>query len=238
LATWTLVVSGIVSMSMLVVVGVAGAQLRGIGVLCSAVGALAAAVVLAGVTGTIASLAWSGRRIACFQQIANRLVDRALGVLGRHSWSRPHVAATEPIEVGMWQWWRACGLSAGNWLADVVAIAMTFLAVGLAAPWSRLLWAYVVMQFVVSIPVLGCIGVAESSMTLALVGIGVRPAPALAVVLVYRLFSFWLILPLGWVASRYLTRAESAGSQQDGRGDAWTAATPMPARASAVKARC
>ena len=79
-------------------------------------------------------------------------------------------------------------------------------------PWSRLLWAYVVIQLIVSIPFVGCIGLAEGSMTLALICIGVRPAPALAVVLVYRLVSFWLTLPLGWFASRYLARAESAQS--------------------------
>ena len=49
-------------------------------------------------------------------------------------------------------------------------------------------------------------------MSVALICIGVRPAPALAVVLVYRLVSFWLTLPLGWFASRYLARAESAQS--------------------------
>jgi hypothetical protein len=31
----------------------------------------------------------------------------------------------------------------------------------------------------------------------------------LAVVLVYRLLSFWLTIPVGWFASRYVARAES-----------------------------
>jgi hypothetical protein len=54
-------------------------------------------------------------------------------------------------------------------------------------------------------------------MTVALICVGVRPPSALAVVLVYRVVSFWLTLPLGWLASRYLAHAESAQSPYHGR---------------------
>jgi uncharacterized membrane protein YbhN (UPF0104 family) len=237
-ARWTLVASGIVSLSTLAVIGVVGAQFRGI--LCSVVGVLAAVVIIAVVTGTIALLAWGGRHASGLVQIGDALsqrLDRALRVLGRSLQSTPRPTPIQPIDVRLWDWLRAFGLSAGNWLADVLAIGMTFLALGLAAPWPRLLWAYVVIQLIVGLPILGCIGFAEGSMTLALVSIGVRPAPALAVVLVYRLLSFWLTLPVGWFASRCLARAESTEASDD-RLLASTPLVPTPARAAAVSARC
>jgi uncharacterized membrane protein YbhN (UPF0104 family) len=211
-ARWTLVASGIVSLSTLAVIGIVAAQLRGIGVVCSAAGALAAAAVIAGVVCTIALLAWGGRNASRFERIGDALsrrVDRALRVFAPSVRSTPATTVSPSIDVRLWDWLRACGLSAANWLADVLAIGMTFLAVGIGAPWSKLLWAYVVIQLIAAVPILGCIGLAEGSMTLALVSIGVRPTPALAVVLVYRLLTFWLTIPLGWFASRYVARAES-----------------------------
>jgi len=215
LSTWTLVASGVVSASVLAVLGVIGAQLRGVGVASSALGGVIGILVLATVTATIAGLACAGRHVTVFERIANgllRIVDRVARRRRRDQRSTPLAAAADAIDVTLWGWLQACGFSAGNWLADVLAIGATFLALGYGVPWSRLLWAYVVIQFIVSVPFLGCIGLAEGSMSVALICIGVRPAPALAVVLVYRLVSFWLTLPLGWFASRYLARAESAQS--------------------------
>ena len=220
LSTWTLVASGVVSVSMLAVLGVVGAQLRGVGAAGSALGALIGILVLATVTATIAGLAWAGRHASVFERTANglsRIVDRVGRRRRRSTRSTPHATTPVAIDVRLWGWLHACGLSTGNWLADMLAVGATFLALGYGVPWSRLLWAYVVIQLIVSIPFVGCIGLAEGSMTLALICIGVRPAPALAVVLVYRLVSFWLTLPLGWFASRHLARAESTQSPSPGR---------------------
>jgi uncharacterized membrane protein YbhN (UPF0104 family) len=240
LARWTLAASGIVSVATLAVIGVVGAQLGGVGVLSSAAGTTAGVAVIAAVLGTIALLAWGSRHASGFERLGHALsrrVDDRLRVLGLGLRSTPRSTKTDPIDVGPWDWLRACGLSAGNWFADVLAIGMTFLAVGLPVPWSRLLWAYVVIQVVVSLPILGCIGLAEGSMTVALATIGVPPASALAVVLIYRLLSFWLTVPVGWFASRYLARAESTESTH-GRLYPWTPTVSAPVRAAAVNARC
>jgi uncharacterized membrane protein YbhN (UPF0104 family) len=46
-------------------------------------------------------------------------------------------------------------------------------------------------------------------MAAALVCSGVRPSAAIAGVLVYRLVSFWLVLPAGWLAWGYLDRRQA-----------------------------
>jgi hypothetical protein len=101
-------------------------------------------------------------------------------------------------------------LAAANWAADILALATAFVALGIAVPWRGLLLAYAITQLATSVPLLpGSLGVAEGSMATALVCSGVRPAAALAGVLVYRLVSFWLVLPAGWLAWTWLRRAEA-----------------------------
>ncbi len=103
---------------------------------------------------------------------------------------------------------QACALAAANWVTDWIALGATFLALGLHVPWSGLLWAYVATQVAGSVPVLGCVGLAEGTMTVALACVGVPAASAIAVVLIYRLLTFSITLPTGWLASRHLIRAE------------------------------
>jgi uncharacterized protein (TIRG00374 family) len=101
----------------------------------------------------------------------------------------------------------ALALAGANWLADLAALAVAFAALGLAVPWQGLLLAYAVTQLVTTIPLLpGSIGLAEGSMAAALVCSGVHPTEAVAGVLVYRLVSFWLVLPTGWLAWTFLRR--------------------------------
>jgi hypothetical protein len=104
----------------------------------------------------------------------------------------------------------AVGLAGANWLADVAALAVAFVALGVDVPWQGLLLAYAVTQLVTSVPLLpGSIGVAEGSMTAALVSSGVHADAAVAGVLAYRLVSFWLVLPAGWLAWTSLKRREA-----------------------------
>ena len=104
----------------------------------------------------------------------------------------------------------ALGLATANWAADILALAIAFVALGLDVPWQGLLLAYAITQLATSVPLLpGSLGVAEGSMAAALVCSGVHPTAALAGVLVYRLVSFWLVLPAGWLAWTWLRRGEA-----------------------------
>ncbi|MCC2321049.1 lysylphosphatidylglycerol synthase transmembrane domain-containing protein [Cellulomonas xiejunii] len=57
------------------------------------------------------------------------------------------------------------------------------------------------------IPTPGGIGTVDISLTVGLTTIaGVNPGVAAAVALLFRVLTFWLRIPLGWIAMRYLTR--------------------------------
>ena len=61
--------------------------------------------------------------------------------------------------------------------------------------------AFGVSQIVASLPIIpGGLGVVEGSLAVILVAYGARKVPALAVVLVYRLLTFWLVIIVGWIS--------------------------------------
>jgi hypothetical protein len=232
LATWVLVASGILSTAALAFLGLAGAQVRGVGLLCSALGRLTGVLIAAAAIGAVALLAWATRRRSRLERIG-ALVVRAAGLArplfrrGRPRGTGQRVlflgAEREPVAVDPVGWLGAGALAAANWVADGAALALAFRALGLDVPWQGLLLAYVASQIAFSLPLLGCVGLAEGSLTIALVCIGVRPADALAVALVYRLVSFWATLPMGWLAFAHLRRLENrtapAGGGTGGRSE-------------------
>ncbi len=98
-----------------------------------------------------------------------------------------------------WIW--ASGMSLGNWVADCGCLALCFLAVGAGVPWRGLLLAYGAGQLATILPITpGGLGVVEGSLTVALVAFGGAQSSTVAAVLLYRLISFWLLVPVGWGA--------------------------------------
>jgi uncharacterized protein (TIRG00374 family) len=96
-----------------------------------------------------------------------------------------------------WTW--AAALSLGNWVADCGCLTISFLAVGAGVPWRGLLLAYSAGQLAAILPITpGGLGVVEGSLTVALVTFGGAQDSTVAAVLLYRLISFWLLLPVGW----------------------------------------
>ena len=98
----------------------------------------------------------------------------------------------------------ATGLLVLSWLADAVVLGLAFTALGQTPPLRGLLLAYCAGQLAAALPVTpGGLGVVEGSLTLALVAFGGAEAGTLAAVLLYRLVSFWGLLPVGalcWLA--------------------------------------
>ncbi|WP_189330713.1 lysylphosphatidylglycerol synthase transmembrane domain-containing protein [Actinoplanes ianthinogenes] len=87
--------------------------------------------------------------------------------------------------------------SALNWAADAFCLIAAAQACGLSASWPVVGAAYLVAQVVRQIPLSpGGLGFVEASLVTAL-SLGTTPTVAAAAVLTYRLFSFWLILPVG-----------------------------------------
>lgn len=87
------------------------------------------------------------------------------------------------------------------WFADFVILICCFGAVHATIPWSGVLLAFGVAQIVASLPLIpGGIGLVEGSLAVILVAYGAHRAPALAVVLVYRFLTFWLVITVGWIS--------------------------------------
>jgi len=103
-------------------------------------------------------------------------------------------------------WLIGLGWSEVNWLADCACLAIAFLAVGATVPWQGLLLAYGAGQLAANLPITpGGLGVVEGSLAIALVAYGNNEASTVAAVLLYRVVSFWAMLPLGWTAWAVLT---------------------------------
>jgi hypothetical protein len=109
-------------------------------------------------------------------------------------------------------WAMVTGLALANWLTDAAVFAVSIHAAGATVPWHVLLLIYgsgVAAQSLTITP--GGFGIAEGTLGLTLVAAGLRPGPALAAVLLYRLVSFWLAACAGWLVFLRLQRHRSTG---------------------------
>ncbi|MEV7007929.1 YbhN family protein [Streptosporangium sp. NPDC051022] len=92
----------------------------------------------------------------------------------------------------------ALAFATGSWLADLATLYTAALAFGLDVHPLRLAVLYLGAQLLRQIPLTpGGIGVIETSLITGLVTLGAAAAPATAAVMVYRLLTCWLPLPVG-----------------------------------------
>ena len=105
------------------------------------------------------------------------------------------------VTPGIGDWVAGFGWALGNWLTDCLCLVLAFAAVGAGVPWRGLLVAYGAAQVAANLPITpGGLGVVEGSLTIALVAYGGSTAGSVAAVLLYRILSFWVPMPLGWMA--------------------------------------
>ncbi len=208
LASWCLLVGGLVSWIGAIVVLVAGGTLSGNDVV--ALLALLAAVLVV-VTGVAL------RRTLTRPQLPPRL-ERALGwSVGRTARLLRHPMQDPTGAIRRWlndlrslrlpasEWGKVGGLALTNWLADAGVLAMSLLAIGAPVPWHSLLLIYGLATAVGSLGITpGGIGLVEGTLCLGLVSTGLPAALVLAAVLLYRLVSFWLVMVVGWLVLLYL----------------------------------
>jgi len=98
-------------------------------------------------------------------------------------------------------WWRAVIAAAANRMFDYAALVAALVAFGVHARPAEVLLAYVVAQAFAIIPITpGGVGFVDAGLTALLVLIGVPADTALIGTLLYRLFSFWLPIPVGVLA--------------------------------------
>ena len=116
------------------------------------------------------------------------------------------VGRIDDLDVGGGQIALATVLCTLFWAGDALCLAAAFPAIGAGVPWRGLLLAYPAAQLVSALPIVpGGLGIVEGSLTAGLVAYGGATETALAAVLLYRLISFWGLIPLGgltWLGLR------------------------------------
>jgi uncharacterized protein (TIRG00374 family) len=216
LSGWTLLATSALSLIALVLLAGAGlAAADNTADSFNLVGVIAAMVVLT----VLVIVAWT-RREAILRSLTRPLafIQRTIGrpkgnagVLLQEVSDRMAAVTPRPTD------WLVSGCFAlAFWFFDAACLVAAFLAVGAHVPWRAIPLAYAAGQLAANLPITpGGLGVVEGSLTIALVAYGGGQASTVAAVLVYRLISFWALLPPGWVCwgvcSWALRKADSAG---------------------------
>ena len=217
LAAWTVMAVGVVSVIGLAVVAAVGFLIAsGQGAPLDLLEVIAVVVVLAAGVAVIVhrespASATAIGVLATSLHASQRLFRRPRGdatAVAEKVWGRLTTVTPSPRE-----WAVATGLSLANWSFDCLCLAIAFLAVGADVPVRGLLLAYGAGQLASTLPFTpGGLGVVEGSLAIALVAYGGSGSSTVAAVLLYRIISFWLLLPIGWGAWATLSWA---GRRQD-----------------------
>jgi uncharacterized membrane protein YbhN (UPF0104 family) len=149
----------------------------------------------------------------------------------RRLWAR--ILTVRPSPLG---WLGAFSLAAANWVWDAVALSACILALGGGVPWRGVLVAYALTQIAASFPITpGGIGVVEGSLAALLVAYGMPLDRAVAATLLYRLVSFWALVPVGWAVWSAIELSQRRGNRT--RSHPWAAHLHGPAPANPALGR-
>jgi uncharacterized protein (TIRG00374 family) len=173
-----------------------------VGLVVAAVGAAACAAAVA----SDKPLRWVGRLV---QRVRNRLrrhAEPARGLPTRLLAERDRILTT----LGP-KWKRATAATAGRWAFDYATLLAALAAIGSHPRPGLVLLAFCGAQVLAQIPVTpGGLGFVEAGLTAMLVLAGVSAGDAVLATFAYRLFSYWLPLPLGLVGLALGRRAVTA----------------------------
>lgn len=110
-------------------------------------------------------------------------------------------------------WVGAVGYAAVKWAADLLCLAAAAQALRLSVGVTALAGIYLGVQIVRQVPLTpGGVGVIDTALVAGLTASGATAVSAAAAVLVYRMLSCWLLIPVGGVAGLTL-RGERAASR-------------------------
>ena len=91
-------------------------------------------------------------------------------------------------------------------------LACSLLALHIGVPWRGIFVIYGVTQIAAAIPITpGGLGVVEGSLAGLLTAYGVPTEGALATVVLYRIVSFWGLVPIGWGVWAWLDLMQRRG---------------------------
>ncbi len=144
-------------------------------------------------------LAWIGRMA---ERLRNRLrlrrrLEPLHGLPARLVRERDRLLAT----LGP-SWREALAASVGRWAFDYGSLLAALAAVGSTPRAALVLLAFVAAQLLTQVPFTpGGLGFVEAGLTATLTLAGVPPGKAVLATFAYRLFTYWLPLPLGLVGA-------------------------------------
>jgi uncharacterized protein (TIRG00374 family) len=176
----------------------------------TAVAGLAVFVVASAVGAVLLStdrpLAWVGRLI---QRVRNRLRRSAEPL--RHLPDRLLRERDRILSTLGPRWKRALAATVGRWTFDYLTLLAALAAIGSHPRPALVLLAFCGAQLLAQIPVTpGGLGFVEAGLTAMLALAGVRAGDAVVATFAYRLFSYWLPLPLGLAAFALHSRSAVA----------------------------
>ena len=203
LAAWSMVAVEALSAAALAALAGVGVVLAGneaasLDLAGSILGVLLVAVVVTAFVRRGGGQAWLAIAtwiVRAVQRVTHR-PDGDAAQVARDGWRR--LTAVTP---GRRDWLAGLGWATANWAMDCACLAISFLAVGASIPWRGLLLAYGAGQLAANLPITpGGLGVVEGSLAIALVAYSNSRASTVAAVLLYRVLSFWTMVPIGWGA--------------------------------------
>ncbi|WP_433202482.1 lysylphosphatidylglycerol synthase transmembrane domain-containing protein [Dactylosporangium sp. CS-047395] len=164
-------------------------------------GVVLCAIVLAVLIGLHArTVRRTGRRAAVVPEVS----EEAGRIARMRATVRHTLVLAGTVPTG--RWLLVIAMAVLNWLADVVCLICAVRAAGLEVPATTIATGYLVAQLIRQIPITpGGIGVIEASLLVALTAAGAPAAPAAAAILLYRILSCWMDLPIGlacWRSSK------------------------------------
>ena len=217
-AILTILIAQAIGMSLLLLLGVVVA-------LAGNTGAHDTALVVVGLLVVLAAGALLVRRdlllafLGSIVRFSRRLTGHPRDALGRRIEST--LARMRDIPMSTGSTLNVVSIATAIWLIDFLCLVCCFGAVHAPIPWHGVLLAFGVSQIVASLPFIpGGIGVVEGSLAVILVAYGTAKVPALAVVLFYRLLTFWLAILVGWACIGAIEWRVRAARTRDATTDA------------------
>ena len=208
-ASWQLVMSGVLQVVGLALLGLGGAFLLGASKnplsLIFSLGGFLAIVLLAQAVATRPELidGIAVRVLGWVNQARGRPVDTGVG-----RW-RATLAQLESVQLGRRDLGVAFGWSLFNWIADVACLLFACYAAGGHPGLAGVTVAYAAARAVGAIPLMpGGLLVVEAVLVPGLVSSGMTLASAISAMLIYRLVSWIFIAAIGWVVFFFMFRTE------------------------------
>lgn len=205
LASWSVLVAGVVATITLLVLGALGLGVTGRVPL--GLGVTLAVFIVVGAAGVWRVLTHP----SVLRRGLRRLVLLARWIPGvchtcSDAWTRraDQVSTRLSTRIGLLRpsrarWAGLVTLAAVPWLLDFASLAASALAVGSSVPWGALLIGFLLVQASIAAQIFpGGAGLAETSLLGLLLASGVAAAPAAASVLIYRAITWLGMALVGW----------------------------------------